>query len=94
MGTLDHDETAKTRTSAMPEICNISIVEDQMCRGRFVVSHLADVHPYPTVFDQLGLRSVVEIEDVGYNTLVQQNNKRRLSQPVIPIATSIGLVCV
>ncbi len=41
--------------------------------------HLADVHPYSTIFDQLGLWRIVEVEYIGDDALVQQNNKSRLS---------------
>lgn len=57
-------------------------------------SHLADVHPDSAIFDQLRLRRVVEIKNIGDNALVQKHDQGGLSQPVIPIATSIGLVGV
>lgn len=57
-------------------------------------SYLADIHPYSSVFDQFRLWRVVEVEHIGDNPFIQQHHESRLSEPVISISPSVGLVCI
>ena len=55
---------------------------------------LTNVEPHTSILNQVRLGSVIKVENIRHNTLVNQNHQGRLSDPLITVLSRFSLFTV